>query len=375
MKYLITKDKKGKESLSKAIIKKFTSREFDDPVLQDLANVLNRKFSVMAKEMISEIKQVMKLSDREFFVKGGAGLGSMRANHKYIKRTGGPGNYRYWYKDEQGNWTVKDKEGHVLSGEDPNRQTGSTYNGDEHDKEVSDHPQYDHTITVDLPEDFEPTPKSKSNHLGKVHFTEDQAEVLTSHVTDAGSILDAMKVKFNTPINFSNSPHRRGEKINAHYIPKIKDGKFMHNIFLYNENKLSKSLMHEIGHAIDFSMSSNEGLISRTKDRLNISNDKLRTAYDDLINVMNNTPFFKNNVGLKNIDNDQEKFARAFEVYSYSKAKDLVVKGKIDPGFMKTFSPDVFLKISLTEQAKIEKKVNDHMDIILSKDKIKKSGK
>ena len=37
--------------------------------------------------------------NQEEIKKSAVALGGMRANHKYIRRTGAPGNYKYWYHD------------------------------------------------------------------------------------------------------------------------------------------------------------------------------------------------------------------------------------------------------------------------------------
>jgi hypothetical protein len=55
---------------------------------------------------------------RELVKKSHPSKGQMKPGHKYIKRTGGPGNYKYWYKDEN----------------------GKLYTGD---NSPSDHPDYD----------------------------------------------------------------------------------------------------------------------------------------------------------------------------------------------------------------------------------------
>lgn len=50
-------------------------------------------------EIYNEIKSILK--DRLF--KSMYGVELEKAFHKYVKRTGSPGNYKYWYADAKGN--------------------------------------------------------------------------------------------------------------------------------------------------------------------------------------------------------------------------------------------------------------------------------
>jgi len=379
VKYLIAKDKKGSDSLEKAVQKKFTKREFDDPVLQDLANTLGKDFRKMTKEMMAEIKQVMKLSDREFFVKA---RGDMRAGHKYIKRTGGPGNYRYWYKMPDGSMQVKDKDGHVLAGGDPNQEHSEHYKPNEHDTEIALHPQFEHTLTITrdhsrpklkITKDSRPTiraiVRTNTNMIGETNFTPDAVDSHSSLLKDADAIINAMGIQLKTPLNFDNQPEQKVGAIHAEYKASTKDG-FSHGVTLYGQGtKLAKVLMQEIGHGIDFSLSSSNRLIPFSEETE--ETPEMRA----LLTFVGSLPFYQLNEGVPNIDTTPERFARAFEVYAYTQVKSLAARGQISKEFLRTMTPDLFTEkggMGLKSMSYVEQRVSELLGPMLS-NKIRKS--
>jgi len=83
-----------------------SKKEFSDPVLQSLSKDLEQKYHTMSENMITEIMEFLGLPKEE--LKKGLG------GHKYVKRTGAPGNYKYWYKLPNGQLVSGDDapEGH-----------------------------------------------------------------------------------------------------------------------------------------------------------------------------------------------------------------------------------------------------------------------
>jgi len=92
---------------------------------------------------ISELKERILGKTVNKIEKGGVSRGGMAANHKYIKRTGGPGNYHYWYKMPDGSLQIKDKDGHIKAGGNPDQAVSHHYNPQIHDNEMRAHPDWE----------------------------------------------------------------------------------------------------------------------------------------------------------------------------------------------------------------------------------------
>ena len=134
-------------------------------------------------------------------------------------------------------------------------------------------------------------------------------------------------------------------------------------------------MMHEIGHAIDFSMGSKRNELNPRSHEDKIGNKRVQAAFDKLMDTVSNSPFMKLNRGIDHIDNNAEKFARAFEVYAFVKAVELLDKGEVTEDFFKTYAPDLFSgrKFKSEDRKAMIKDIVISMDRIFKEDSIRKS--
>lgn len=127
----------------------------------------------------------------------------------------------------------------------------------------------------------------------------------------------------------------------------------------------AKSLMHEIGHGIDYAMSDLEGgndagRMWMAHGRRQVRNNQIENdaAFNELYDVVTNSKFYEQpnkedfadeemfRAVKRNLESYLKKptevFARAFEVHAYAVAKKMVDEGKLDKSFLEGFKPDIF---------------------------------
>lgn len=98
-----------KENLVKAFQTNFDAKDkFADPLMEDLVEEADSWYNYFFLKMIGEIGSILEEKDYD---DGEEYLFEKAIGHKYIKREGVPGNYKYWYRDE--------KTGELIEGKNP----------------------------------------------------------------------------------------------------------------------------------------------------------------------------------------------------------------------------------------------------------------
>jgi len=164
-------------------------------------------------------------------------------------------------------------------------------------------------------------------------------------------ILSDLGVKFKTPLDFVCQNIASAKNTMATYAPFTSKGTVNPRIDIKSKADLSKSILHEIGHAIDYALSDREGYPSSSIHAgktagTGAPSPELQKVHKELSELFEGSDFFKaapaDRVGY--LSKPTEQFARAFEVYSYGKAKELSDAGKIPASVVETFRPDMFKK-------------------------------
>lgn len=232
---------------------------------------------------------------------------------------------------------------------------------------------------------------STCNLVGYVAFGKAKPEIqkkLNEHVQTAEILLSNMGVKFKTPIDFvcqTSIPTANAELI----LFKNKD--INHRINISNkkdelgENQYPKSIMHEIGHAIDYGMN-DDGRYSTASENYYSKSEDLKNLHEQLKEIVTSSKYYTQEPRrseLKYLSSPKEIFARGFEVYSYAKALELSNKGMIPKNFIDNFKPDIFIdkdqktpfldftKIPKSQQKEYMDKISAIMDEMIKKDPIK----
>jgi len=337
--------------------------------MQGLNRTLDEMFQSMQERLLKDILRVLG-NDR--LIKSAISLGGQRAQHKYIKREGPPGGpYRYWYQDSLGH--VYHGDNAPASHADHNSQqpefnprktlqakpnskkvivSGAKSTGVGHNVKTVDQAAIEYN-------NITKTPGTKSNYksstttnmVENVHFGSARPEVeaeLIKGLESADKVVASMGVRFKRPIRFFCDEIGQGQ-VQALYAPvQQSNNKWEQLIKLENAGHINKSLMHEIGHALDFSMeSTGKGLTPRSANE-QIKNKELRTLHAQLKEVVSKSAFYKFNPARRDKDyqdylnEPSEMFARAFEVYSLVKAKEMVANGELDQEFLHKFYPDLY---------------------------------
>lgn len=206
----------------------------------------------------------------------------------------------------------------------------------------------------DIP--YEPIPDSKSNMIGFVAFgkaSKKAQKELNEMLQGADKIMNAIGFKFKTPLDFVCQSLATGRDTQAQYVPLDKDNPRVN--IVARDSGITKSLMHEIGHAIDYALESvdNKSLRTRnTKGRMGETQgrkdvtiaDPIKQAFSELSEVVNNSEYYQKAPDSRKsyLKTPTEVFARAFEVYAFSKAQELVKSGELPKSFIEKYRPDVF---------------------------------
>lgn len=385
------------------IHKSQTKKEFQDPALESLSKVLKNKYLEMSENMISEIFEYLGLKSIQKGMNG----------HKYVKRTGGPGNYKYWYKLPNGRLVEGNDapEGHKHhSSNDHKSSVGNTTKtiivakkkGEEvaFRKEATEKPKQNFgkvivkpasaerkvTFNADiggakLQMDFNAADKSdvpfqskhpSTNLVKEVRFgsTDNGTQVrLNNALQDAESVLASVDIKFKRALNFYCGYMDSKGGVNAAY--SITN----HNVGLHSDKTIEKSLMHEIGHAIDFSISkTSKTNVSHFAQAAMLPGPSLEKSIMEAVKL---SPMYqealKNPKRYEYLTQPTEMFARAFEVFALEKAKQLAREGKANQTFAKNYFPDVYKNITDPKQFQAMQKIATMMEELLKKTPIRKS--
>ena len=176
-------------------------------------------------------------------------------------------------------------------------------------------------------------------------------------------LLTDMGLKMKTPMDFICQDMEDGQRgVMAQFLPM--NGHRNDKINLAKNLKTAnKSLLHEIGHGIDYAMEQKG--IAGSYFRGNPT--ELKEEIEKLTDILRNSKFYEA-TGAKdapgNIDDDylepddryanylkdqSEVFARAFEVYTLDHALEMVSEGKLPQEYVDNFVPD-YLKAGFTQK-------------------------
>lgn len=220
---------------------------------------------------------------------------------------------------------------------------------------------------------YEPV-KTNTNMIGQVAFGKaskaKQADV-NKTLQETDLIIDALDIKFKQPIDFT-CQNLKGGDLNASFQSLKDQYQANDRIDLKSDSQSGRSLIHEVGHAVDYSLSEKGEVSQSFFGKMNISYQKddpssvsLKADYDRLNELLREAPFYKDS-GTSHktyLKIPSEVFARSFEVVAYSKALELEKSGKISKSFTDAFHPD-FLKDKSNKTTDPDKAIKE----VLAKD-------
>lgn len=197
----------------------------------------------------------------------------------------------------------------------------------------------------DLPEGMDMELNKKTNLIKAIDLGTSSAKIkkqFTEHVNNCNKVIDSMGISFKTPLKFeAKGLSSLGKRVRGTYQNATK------TITLKDMSAASKTLMHEIGHALDYAMQymGSNGRHSEQMMKLRSlpegERGELHKLYGELHEIVTQSDYYQHedSRSFKNyLVTPTEVFARAFEVYSLQKAEEL----KLPQEFMDTFIPDVF---------------------------------
>ena len=245
---------------------------------------------------------------------------------------------------------------------------------------------------------YESPENSTCNLVGRVGFgatSRGNQRKLNRSLQAAEEVLTEMKVKFKEPIDFTCADidgMHSGSASAIYYQNLVMDNGTPVNerISLQSQQRfnndgvsLTKSLFHEIGHALDYDRSEGGDQTYVMLSDSKLENEELVDALVDLEIYVENSQYYIEARGIQTkedfeayLDIPTEKFARAFEVYSFVKIQEGVEKGKYDKSVLDGFTPDLhnFLGDRHDESPeaqkvkdKIKKKINKDIGGMLDK--------
>jgi len=216
----------------------------------------------------------------------------------------------------------------------------------------------------------------KSNLVGFVAFgkaRQDDQEILNEELRVSARVLTKMKVKLKTPLDFICQKKVSQRRTYGVYYPLGSIGRSPMIELKDTGERRQKTLMHEIGHAIDYAMEKHQpgkmgtffgvnaafsGNYERDKD--------LAKKYERVKEIVKSSPFYKKASGSYRsyLNNNTEIFARAFEVYAYDIMAEMVKKKEIPKVHLEGLTPDVLNNSAeASEKAdKVYKQVYDKSD-------------
>lgn len=218
---------------------------------------------------------------------------------------------------------------------------------------------------------------STCNLVGFVAFGKAPKKVqeeLNEIVQSSEVVLSDMGIRLKTPLDFVCQSGLSGPKNTLAEFIRLKNMNHRINIKA-KTNGFSKSMLHEIGHAIDFALHEYH-VPSSTKYTKHMKEDssELATLHVELAKIVKESSFYKTATAEQKryLEDPTEVFARAFEVHAYTKGLELVENGKLPESFIENFKPDVFktlgekiesLTVSLEELRTQRSKTSDEKEL------------
>lgn len=225
------------------------------------------------------------------------------------------------------------------------------------DKVIKEYPELQGLPDVLNDENQKKTNLFKSVDLKKVPKKR-QADVIEL-LKDSNAVLATMGVKLKQALHFAaDSSLAEGDRSSTMATYNGAGGKDR-SIHLKDVTRASTSIMHEIGHALDYALSGSEKSGTSRADQAKkgeITDAETQALYTELMETVTSSEHYKENAkkgGKHNsyLNHPTEIFARAFEVYSLGKAKELAAEGKISKSFVADYLPDVFRDPNSPERA------------------------
>ena len=216
---------------------------------------------------------------------------------------------------------------------------------------------------------------STCNLVGNVAFgkaSRHAQRTLNENLAATEVLLSDMGIRLKSPIDFMCQDMEDSSRgVMAQFISKRQHN---HRINLVkNVRTVNKSMLHEIGHAIDYSMEK-KGIYG---SYFRGSPKEFKEELTELTTILRKSSFYEATGAKDAITSDKdgielgeerryaeylkdpsEVFARAFEVYSYSHAKKMVADGRMPEEYTDNFMPD-FLRAGYSRTRKVDQKRQD----------------
>ena len=244
--------------------------------------------------------------------------------------------------------------------------------------EIPDKVLKDFPLLSGLPEELDDENQKKTNLFKAVNLKKlPKKRVAEVHkmLRECNAVFAEMGLKLKVPLNFTAGTALKEGDLRSTRAQYTGGGSLERGVVLLDVSQAETSIMHEIGHAIDYAMSTGKSGDTRSKDmgRLNDKVDRdvsdLEKAYRDVLKLVEDSDYYeyykKNDPKWHRsyLMTPTEVFARAFEVYSLGKAQKLVSEGKISKDFVDSYKPCVFndLTSKSTESSKIKAERDVHV--------------
>lgn len=192
---------------------------------------------------------------------------------------------------------------------------------------------------------------TNTNMIGTVSFGKSSKEVqtqLNQQLFDTEILIDDLDITFKKPVDFVCQNVKDPKRTQATYT-NLKD-RFDANDRIDIKDRqsgLGKSIVHEVGHALDYSLTEeSEGKLSffeKLKRQGSKETGADKKDFDRMQELLKEAPFYQERSDKSYLSDPTEIFARGFEVYAYDRALNLHSEGKISDEFIHGFHPD-FLK-------------------------------
>jgi len=239
-------------------------------------------------------------------------------------------------------------------------------------------------LSGEIPPEVNDAVQARTNMIRSVDLAKtnkDQRFRILQMIKQTNIIMDHMGVRFIRPLHFRVNARlgKRASRAAATYW----HGKL--SVEIHDFTSDSKSMIHELGHAIDYAM--HEGTDSTPRSAAIASDPELKAKYKEMLELVRSTPYYQWSHKGKMmgqsfsayLNKPTEVFARAFEVYGLVKAEELIAAGKIDKSYIDNFVPHALYytkddpKHADAPDWKYKERIAELMEYILKHDKIRKA--
>jgi len=199
----------------------------------------------------------------------------------------------------------------------------------------------------DLPKQLQTHAQQQTNLFYSVDLSkvpQKRHEQMFKLLNGANSVIESMGVRFKRSLRFEAGNSLRAGDDRSTHATYVGGGGVDRRVVLKDMSHAETSVMHEIGHALDYAMASGDNEHSTRSSQMLEDKTELGQKYRDLEALVVNTDrYLSADSGHKTyLNKPTEVFARAFEVYSLGKAQALIANGKLDKSFIDGYLPDIF---------------------------------